>query len=35
LVAWAQLLELFVMVVTEYSNNFTWKAIWDGIILKV
>jgi len=26
------LLEIFVTVVTEYSNNFTWKTIWDGII---
>jgi len=21
-------------MVTEYSNNFTWKAIWDGMIMK-
>jgi len=27
------LLELFVAVVREYWNNFTWKAIWDGIIM--
>jgi len=33
-VGWlVQLLELFVTVVIDYSNNFTWKAIWDSIIM--